>query len=612
MSRLILFLAVLLLTSTAVAQRDPDLLALLDEHVDWLMRENPVWASQRGDLRFNDRLEDLSPEAHARRLGEMRVRLAQVDEWIARDRVYADIDELDAGLLRHELASSIEAARFFPEQTPIDARSGPQVWLPQLHDRLPFTERKHYADYAARLEQIPAQIDQHIAQMRLGLAAGRVPPRIVMHGVVEQARAQVHNDPTRSPFFTPLHALPDGDPLRERAARAVEAIGPAFTRLADFLEQDYLPNCRDSIAASDGPDGRAYYDFTLRYHTTTHLSAEEIHEIGLREIERIRDEMLEVIARTDFKGRDIADPGQRLADFLLYLRTSPRFYANTPQQLLADYRDICKQMDAELPRLFRTLPRLPCGVREMAAYQAPASPNGYYYGGSLKTGVAAYFVVNTYALDQRPTYEMRALAFHEANPGHHLQLALADELADSPDQHEFRSLLSYTAFVEGWALYAERLGLEVGAAATPFTGSGAPAMPPGVRADESRGFYANPYDDFGRLTYDAWRACRLVVDTGIHALGWSREEAIDYMLANTALSRTNIEREVDRYIAWPGQACGYKIGQLRILAIRDRAEAALGEDFDLRAFHDALLGSGALPLDVLDQHMNRWIASQQR
>lgn len=583
------------------SMRHPDVIALLDEHLDWLMREDPLWATGRGDLRFNDKLSDESPEAHARRLADLRARLARATR-LRQDLSHIDVpidprDTLDLRLLIYELETSIASAAFRHEQMPVTAMNGPQVWLPQMGDRVPFTHDSHYHDFAARLEAMPTLIDQHIAQMRAGLAAGRVPPKIAVSGSVEQARAiasdMAMNNPNSTPFFKPFLSLPVQHPARMRAADAIRhGVLPAFRGLADFLEQEYIPACRDTIAASKGIDGIRAYEHALRHHTTLELTAEEIHAIGLEEVARIRREMLEVIARTNFPGKATLTGDDLLAAFIADLRTNPRFYHESAEALLAGYRDICKRMDHELPRLFSRLPRLPYGVREMPRFAAPSSPTAYYYRGSLKTGIAGAFVANTYRLDQRPKYEMIALALHEAVPGHHLQIALNDELAEEPGTHPYRALLSYTAFVEGWALYAERLGLEVGG-------------PP-----NSRGFYADPYDDFGRLTYEMWRACRLVVDTGMHAFDWPRERAIQFMLDNTALSPTNIQAEVDRYIGWPGQATAYKIGELRIRELRAAAQAALEDRFDIRDFHDTLLSGGGIPIPILEERMADWVAQR--
>lgn len=567
---------------------------LLDEHFDEMMRESPTWASSRGDLRFNDKLEEVSPAAFARRRAAQAARLASTQaltpgaDWSAEDLV-------NRRLLIEVLTRSLEGAKFLGEQQPMDDRSNPAVWLPQLADRVPFSEPKHFADYVARLEAVPRLLAEHTQQMQLGLQAKRVPPKASVANLAAQCRGQAlprfAKDPESSPFFAPLARLAPTDPLVARARKAIaEGIVPAFAKLAEFVEKDYFPACRDSVAAADSIDGPAFYDFCLRQHTTTALTAREIHDLGLREIARIRAEMLQVIARTDFPQRSTLSGDALLAAFIADLRTNPRFYHTSADDLLRHYRDIAKRTDAELPRLFGRLPRTPYGVRPIPRFAAESSPTAYYYNGSARAGLPGYFMANTYRLDQRPIYEMIALTLHEAVPGHHLQIALADELEGL---HPLRSVLNFTVFVEGWALYAEKLGLEmIGDAPGP------------------RGFYADPYDDFGRLTYEAWRASRLVVDTGIHAMGWPRQRAIDYMLANTALSPLNIEREVDRYISWPGQATAYKVGELKIIELRRRAENALGDRFDIRQFHDAVLGSGAVPLAVLEEQVDRWIASR--
>ncbi|MFU8830378.1 MAG: DUF885 domain-containing protein, partial [Phycisphaerales bacterium] len=379
--------------------------------------------------------------------------------------------------------------------------------------------------------------------------------------------------------------------MRSRAMTLIgQDIVPAFDRFATFMREEYIPACRDTIAARDGVDGLAGYEHQIRIMTTLELSAREIHDIGLVEVARIRAEMMGVIERSDFMKMPIAtaagNDDEMFDAFTHYLRSEPRFYYDNADDLLNGYRAIAKLVDPELPALIRTLPRLPYGVREMPPFMAPTAPTAYYYSGSLKNGVPGYFVANTYRLDQRPKYEMIALTLHEAAPGHHIQNAIVLELEES-GLHPWRMLQHYTAYGEGWALYSERLGLEMG---------GGPL-----------GLYADPYDDFGRLSYEMWRAMRLVVDTGIHAFGWQREQAIDFMIANSALTRTNIEREVDRYIAWPAQALGYKLGEIEIRRLRERAESRLGDRFDIRDFHDQLLWSGSVPLPVLRQKIEDWI-----
>lgn len=595
--------------------RSPALRALLDEHYQWLVADDPLTAGLMGDRRFTTQLRDESPAAYARRRADIADRLARLNS-IDADRLsgLCDMDRLDADLLRYELETSLEESKYFPEQMPLDSRSGPQIWLPQMGDRIPFTTSADYDDYATRLEALPAHIDQQIEQMLAGMAAGRMPPAVALAGVVDQARAiadqRIADNPATSPFYKPFRDAPTegpAAPTKQAAQRAATAIRvgvvPAFAKLADFLEKEYVPRARPSTAASDGVDGRAWYDLQLSRHTTTHLTAREIHDTGLAEVARIRAEMMNVIATTDFPRKDALQGDALFSAFVEYLRTDPRFYCTESEQLLAGYRDIAKRIDPELPRLFGKLPRTPYGVREMPQAAAKTSPTAYYYAGYIKSGVAGYFVANTWRLDQRPKYEMVALTLHEAVPGHHLQGMLSQELADEDgSMHPYRRMLGYTAFVEGWALYAERLGMEIG---------GPAPRPDDAATGRGSGLFTDPYDNFGRLTYEMWRACRLVVDTGIHAFGWSRQRAIDFMLANTALSPLNIEREVDRYIAWPGQATAYKLGELAIRRIRADAEHELGAKFDLRAFHDELLGAGALPMPALEARMKRWIESRK-
>ena len=543
------------------------------------------------------------------RLGSMRdVSEAAVDAWTRRQRGllarlesldtsgYTEADRIDHDLMRSDLRRSIASARFQPHQTPITAISGPQVWLPQMGQRLPTATREHLAMHLSRLRQIDVVIGDHIDNMRAGIDAGRVMPRVVIEPAVDQALAQasadIREDPTRSPFYAPMRSLDPDDPLAREARTVIaEQIVPVFRDLALFLQNTYLPACRASVAASAGVDGIARYEHALATHTTRPgLSAREIHQIGLDEVERIRAEMMDIIARSDWFGNRGSDTSAdaQFDSFTQYLRTDPRFYHTDPDALLAEYRAICKRVDPELVTLFGRLPRLPYGVRRLPRFQEPSAPTAYYYRGDPDAGIPGYFMANASKLDQRPKYEMLALALHEAVPGHHLQNALVLEIED---QHPIRRTMSFTAYGEGWALYAERLGLEMGSG--------------------EFGLYEDPYDDFGRLNMEMWRACRLVVDTGIHAFGWSRQDAIDYMTEHTALAPHNIEAEVDRYIGWPGQATAYKIGQLAIMDIRDRAESTLADRFDLRAFHDEILKDGSLPLPVLEAKMDRWIDSRR-
>ncbi len=577
----------------ALRSADATLKSLLDEDYEAQLKASPTWASRRGDRRYDRLMPDNSPQARAALLRGWRDRLARVSA-IDRDAISPGA-RLDAALLERELTQRIDAQRFQPWQTPVTQIGGPQRWIPDLVNQLSFTTDKHLDDYLARLEQVAPYLDQTIADMREGVGAGNTPPRITIAGAADQALSQGLRAIARSPrdhvMFQPF-AGRDG----ERAARAeriiVQQVAPAFEELGVFLRDEYAPACRDTIAATDRPDGPAYYNAQIARHTTLDLTADQVHQVGLSEVNRIRTEMFGVIARTDFGSSPTVDPDDLFDAFTDHLRNDPRFYFNDPEDLLNAYRAIGKRIDAELPRFFRNLPRLPWGVREMPPFIARSSPTAYYYPGSLDNGVAGYFVANTYKLDQRPKYEMIALTLHEAVPGHHLQNAVRLEL-EQQGLHRWRETVGYTAFGEGWALYSEHLGLEI--EATP---------------DNPKGLYADPYDDFGRLSYEMWRAMRLVVDTGIHAKGWSRGRAIAFMLANSALTPENVEREVDRYIAWPGQALGYKIGELKIRELRAKAEGELGDRFDLRDFHDLVIGAGSIPLAVLEERIDTWISTR--
>lgn len=602
-------------TTAASAQPQPSstssrtaLIELLDEQYRVSLEANPIEATILGEPGFDRKLPDLSRTAIDARRAATDSRLERLQA-LKPDSTWTEDDRLSADLLALELTVAIEDAKFFPEHYVLDDRSGPQIWLPELPDRLPIRSASDLNNYLARLQAAPKLIDDATALLKEAVAAKRVPPKTAVAFVLSQTKNLSNKKliaaPEESPFFRPFAALEADDPLAQRAKSVIATeILPAFARLAAYLESTYLPACRDTFAASASIDGPAYYAHQLKLHTTTNLTPDEIHALGVSEVARIRAEMFQVIARTDFPQKDTLKGDELFRAFVTDLRTNPKFYHTTPRELLAGYRDIAKRIDAELPRFFSVLPRNPYGVRETPRTAAEAAPTAYYYRGSLKGGTSGTFMANTFALNQRPKYEMIALTLHEAMPGHHLQIALADELQNV---HPYRRQTDFTVFIEGWALYAERLGLEMSA-------SRYPTIPDETNTrtrDTTRGLFADPYDDFGRLNYEMWRAARLVVDTGLHAKNWSRQQAIDFMTENTALSPLNIEREVDRYIAWPGQACAYKIGELAIRKLRDHAQTTLADTFDLRAFHDHLLGAGALPLSTLESRMNRWIESQK-
>jgi uncharacterized protein (DUF885 family) len=576
----------LLVPQPATAQRRSDpaattLHALLHDYWEWRLRESPESATWLGDARYNARLTDLSPEAIERRK-EFTRRTLERAQAVDASRLTGQ-DALSHALIVWELQLAVEGQAYPTEVLILDQLDGPQIGLAQLVSATPFRTRADYDDYLARLRAIPRYFDQVTALLRRGIQLGWVQPNGPLRGVPDQIRGQLVGDPTKSPFYAPFASLPDAIPAAEHdrlrtAARdvIVSSVFPAFAHFRDFVRDTYLPAGSRAIGASTLPNGAAYYRYAARQSTTTTLSPDSIHRIGLAEVERIRAQMDTVMRRSGFTGS--------FQEFLTFLRTDSRFYYKTADELIAAYRDISKRADAGLPALFAELPRNTYGVRPFPDYEAPSQTTARYYQGATDGSRPGWFMVNTYRLDMRPKYEMEALTLHEAVPGHHLQIARAQELRGLPD---FRRNGSYTAFVEGWGLYAESLGAE---------------MP---------GFYADPYSKFGQLTYEMWRACRLVVDTGMHHLGWSRQRAIDFMKENTAKSEQDIIVEIDRYIVWPGQALAYKIGELKIKELRARAERELGARFDVRKFHNALLDNGPLPLDVLEREIDRWIASEK-
>ena len=563
---------------------------LVATHDEWRLTVYPEYALRRGNEVRAGELTDTS-------LAGVHKRQAWTERFLEELRgidpnELPALDARDYFLLRRDIELGVDGFRFGAWMMPVGGRFGPHQEIAQMGDLATFADLDDYDAYINRLLGVPGSLLGTIEVMRAGLEAGVVPPKVTVEQVPLQIRAarQGLRDSLRKPFSTMPRSIGAEDRARlERDFdRALDPIDTALTEFEAFFAGEYLPRCRDSIGASEMKDGAAWYAHQLRVHTTTAMTAKEIHETGLAEVARIRAEMLAVIARTDWQAADPARAAmpedERFAAFIRYLRTDPRFYCRSPEELLARYRDVCKRIDPKLPALFGTLPRLTYGVREIPRFMAPAQTTAYYQPGSPQRGEPGYFYANTYALDQRPTYEFIPLSLHEAVPGHHFQIALAQELAGA---REFRKDLDSTAFTEGWALYAERLGIEMG-------------------------FFDDPYDDFGRLLYEMWRACRLVVDPGMHAFGWSRDRSIEFMKRNTALSELNIVNEVDRYIGWPGQACGYKIGELTIRRLRTEAEVALGAGFDIRRFHDAVLLDGPVPLDLLERNIGAWISAEKR
>jgi uncharacterized protein (DUF885 family) len=552
--------------------------ALFDSEWERGLVESPENASYNGDARFNDRWTDMSLAAIRRRDAEDLAALKQLHA-IGRNALSA-VDQLNYDTFEWELEKAVERQRFHEYLQPISHQGGVQT-ADGIAEILPFANAGDYRDWIKRLQSLPTLIDQISVLMREGLKQNNMPPKILMRRVPAQIAAQIVEDPASSPFYRPFVKFPDAIPEAERIALRADAkrviedrVVPAFRKFARFFDKDYLPHARDSIAAADLPDGKAYYDFLAGYYTTTDLTAAQIHEIGIGEVARIRAEMEKIKDQIGFKGD--------LPAFFTYLRSDPKFFEKTPAALLQHYRALAKRIDPELVKVFHTIPRLPYGVRPIPDNIAPDTTTAYYQPGATDGSRPGYYTVNLYKPEVRPTWEMMPLSLHEAVPGHHFQFARSLELPNAPN---FRRTAYFVAYSEGWGLYAEQLGFDMG-------------------------LYDDPYDHFGQLTYEMWRAVRLVIDTGMHSMGWSRDRAIAYFKENAAKTDQDIVNEVDRYIGTPGQALAYKIGQIKISELRARAKSTLGEKFDLRSFNDAVLETGSVPLAALERHIDAWIAAQ--
>ena len=560
----------------------------LDDDWKFWMAQYPETATVLGYSGQNARWTDYSPAAIERRetfLKQSLTRLGSLDAAaLPADQqlnytLYKDLlQTAQDGLQFHNDAMPIRGVTVRNLMTPMNQMEGVQQDVPRVIASMPAATREDFENILARLQGTAAIIDQTIALMEKGLAAGITPPAMTLRDLPGQALGQVVVDPMQSPVLEAFRKMPAAIPEAEAAAlraSAVQAyeqsVRPGFTKLHDFLVATYLPGCRQAVGADALPNGSALYAYNVRWHTTTALSPKEIHDIGLAEVKRIRGEMDKVIAAAGFRGS--------YAEFVTFLRTDPQFYYTDAASLLSGYRDIAKRIDPELAHLFGRLPQNQYGVKAIPDAIAPSQTTAYYDPGAFGVGRPGTMFANTYKLDARPKWEMEALTMHEAVPGHHLQISLAQEVQGLP---EFRKNSSYTAFVEGWALYAESLG-------------------------EEMGFYATPYAKFGQLTYEMWRAVRLVVDTGLHSMQWTRDQAIRFFSENAAKTEQDIRVEVDRYIVWPGQALGYKMGQLKIRDLRASSSRELGARFDVRRFHDQVLGEGAVPLDVLERRVQAWV-----
>lgn len=565
------------LTKNTNALKEKERTNLLSEiYMDYRLQTYPEFGTLIGKPTDNTKWTDLSLAAFEQRKKDRAIFLNAVQS-INRSSL-DKADQLNYDLLKNAIELEKEGEKFPSQLIPIDQMFGYHQQIMQVAGLTTFTTKKDVDDFLSRLQSIPLLVDQLIILMDEGIKKGIMPSKTTLAGVPEQIQNIIVNDATKSPLLKSLNdylakqSVVQKEPISTKATKVIsETVNPALTKLKSYLEKTYIPKARESFALKNLPDGENWYNYNIRVQTTTSLTYKQIHEIGLREVKRIRGSMDSLISATGFKGS--------FEEFMNFLRTDPQFFYDSPSQLLDGYRIIAKKIDGELPKFFGKLPRLPYGVVPIPEYDEKFQTTAYYFPGSTEAGRAGNFYANTYDLKSRPKWEMEALTIHEAVPGHHLQIALAEELENVP---EFRKYASYTSFVEGWGLYAESLGSEMG-------------------------FYKDPYSKFGQLTYEMWRAIRLVVDTGIHGLGWTRQQAIDYFKANAAKTEHDIIVEVDRYIGWPGQALAYKIGELKIKELRSEAQRKLGDKFDIRKFHDVVLAHGAIPLDILEQNVNEWV-----
>ncbi len=570
-----------LLPPVALAAADSDSFRSVYE-AEWAfrLREFPLFASYVGVHDFDDRMGRVSEADQARRHAFWQDIRRQLDA-ISCERLEHD-ECVNYRIFVQQMDNFIAAYETRSYLIPFNSDSGFFMEWARLPDDTDFNRAGDYRNYLARLHELPAVMDEYIELMRRGVAEGFTQPRVILDGRDEPIKAQLVESPQDSPFFTPFADLPEsiagGDraQLLATAGQVIEQdVIPAYRRLLAFYHDEYLPGARVTLGATELPGGERFYRAQIRQYATVDLTPREIHDIGLEQVARIRADMETIIDELEFEGD--------FAAFLVFLRTDPQFYAKTPRELLAHASYFAKKIDGRLPMLFGHLPRQPYGVAPVPDDIAPFYTAGRYVGAPLEANRGGYYWVNTHALESRPLYAIPALTLHEGAPGHHIQGALAQEQDGQPP---FRRYDYISAYGEGWGLYAEKLGLEMD-------------------------IYETPYEHFGRLTYEMWRACRLVIDTGIHAMGWTRERALDYLASNTALSLHEVTTEVDRYISWPAQALSYKLGEYTIWQLRAKAEAQLGSDFDIRAFHDFILALGSVPLDVLTEEVDRWLGAQQ-
>jgi uncharacterized protein (DUF885 family) len=553
---------------------------LYEDYWEFILKENPTLATYLGDHRYDNWLEDVSVEAYEGRVERLRKFLAELKGF---KKPTNGEDRLNYDLFKRELALQIEGAKYQPYLLPITQQTGPHIDLPLLVTYHPFKTLQDYVNYVSRLTQFRRVFDQTITNLKTGVDKKTVQPRNVVEKIIPQLEAQIVSSPDKSGLHKPVEKLPseisiDGAQrmMTDVDEAIVNYVVPAYTKLLNFVKEEYLPKSRSHPGIWSLPNGRARYAYNIRFYTTTNLTPGQIHSLGKRELVRISREIGVILGKAQFRGT--------LQQYNDALRKDKSNFYTTGQHLLDGFKQILQEVDRRLAEFFGRLPEAKYDFREIEEWRADAAPAAYYYAPPEDRSRPGYFYVNTYKPETRPKYMMEALAYHEAVPGHHLQIAIQQELTNLP---KFRRHGGYTAFVEGWALYAESLSKEMG-------------------------FYRNLLSDYGRLTAEAWRASRLVVDTGIHSLKWTRDQAIKFMKDNTATSEQDIVSEVDRYIAWPGQALAYKIGELRIRELRVEAENKLKKRFDIRKFHDELLNDGALPLDILQAKMTRWTTETGR
>lgn len=570
--RIMLFCMAFLITGCSSQSAQP---------IDFDQFAEQLWqAEKKLDNRSKTSLPDMSAAtlaAQAKQRQQWLDKLQQIDP-----SALTEQQQINYAILSYSLEDALAEYQYGAHMMPLTSESGFHSSLAFMVSGTEFKTKQDYLDYLAKLKTVPVYMQQQTQWMKQGLATGMTQPKAVLAGFEQSILAFISKTPEQNVFYRPFNQKPEFIDIESWQALQSEAqqvvtqhLNPAYQQFYQFMVEQYLPGARDSIAASDWPKGRDYYQNRLEHYTTLKLTPEQVHQIGLDEVARIRAEMQTIITKVGFKGT--------FTEFIQFLRTDPQFYAKTPTELLKEASFIAKKIDAELPKYFKTLPRTPYGVAPVPAEIAPKYTTGRY-AGTNRDDRAGFYWVNTYALDRRPLYEIEALTLHEAVPGHHLQISLAREQTSLP---EYRRNFYTSAFGEGWGLYAEYLGIEMG-------------------------FYQDPYSDFGRLTYEMWRAARLVVDTGMHTMGWSRQQAIDFLASNTALSMHNVTTEIDRYISWPAQALSYKLGELTIKKLRKEAQQQLGHDFDLREFHDVVLRNGSVPLSILEQQVASYIQRKKQ